>query len=138
MGFILGIFLGVTSGIGLIMAFAYYENIRAKRRSELAATVAAFSKMTVQDARKLFTPEQYPPWVIFPQMEKLKWLNSELEKLWPYIDQAASELIKSTVEPILEQYTPVILDSLKFKKLTLGTVAPQFTGICILDSEPGR
>ncbi|XP_021738935.1 synaptotagmin-5-like isoform X1 [Chenopodium quinoa] len=138
MGFVLGIVLGVASGIGLIMAMVYYENIRAKRRTDLAATVAAFSRMTVEDARKIFTPEQYPPWVIFPQMEKLKWLNTQLEKLWPYINQAASELIRSTMEPILEQYRPVILASLTFKKLTLGTVAPQFTGICILDSEPGE
>lgn len=32
------------------------------------------------------------------------------------------------MEPILEQYRPVILASLKFSKFTLGTVAPQFTG----------
>jgi hypothetical protein len=42
--------------------------------------------------------------------------------------QAASELIKTSVEPVLEQYRPIILASLKFSKLTLGTVAPQFTG----------
>jgi hypothetical protein len=42
--------------------------------------------------------------------------------------QAASELIKASVEPVLEQYRPVIFASLKFSKLTLGTVAPQFTG----------
>ena len=32
------------------------------------------------------------------------------------------------MEPVLEQYRPVILSSLKFSKFTLGTVAPQFTG----------
>ena len=42
--------------------------------------------------------------------------------------QAASELIKISVEPVLEQYRPIIIASLKFSKLTLGTVAPQFTG----------
>ncbi|KAK9683563.1 hypothetical protein RND81_10G150000 [Saponaria officinalis] len=136
MGFIVGILLGIISGIGLIVGFAYYEKIRAKRRIDLATTIAAFARMTVNDARKILPPDAYPTWVIFPQMEKLKWLNSQLEKLWPYIDEAASELIKSSVEPTLEQYTPAILDSLKFKKLTLGTVAPQFTGICIIDSDP--
>ncbi|KAF5943321.1 hypothetical protein HYC85_017398, partial [Camellia sinensis] len=42
---------------------------------------------------------------------------------------AASELIRSSAEPILEQYRSVILSSLKFSKLTLGAVAAQFTGI---------
>lgn len=32
------------------------------------------------------------------------------------------------MEPILEQYRPIVLSSLTFSKLTLGTVAPQFTG----------
>lgn len=138
MGFVVGMAIGLAFGIALIMAFAYYQNVRARRRSELAAAVAALGKMTVQDARKIFPPESYPPWVIFPQMEKLNWLNSQLEKLWPYINEGASELIKSSVEPTLEQYRPAILASLKFSKLTLGTVAPQFTGICIVDSGPGE
>ncbi|XP_074287108.1 synaptotagmin-5-like [Silene latifolia] len=138
MGFVLGIILGIASGIGLIMFFAYYENIRAKQRNELAATVASFTRMTIQDARKILTPEVFPSWVVFPKMEKLKWLNSQLEKLWPYIDEAASELIKTSVEPVLEQYRPAVLASLTFKTLTLGTVAPQFTGIGIIDSDPGE
>lgn len=138
MGLVFGVVIGLTFGIGLIMAFAYYENVRARRRSQLAAVVAAFAKVTLQDARKIFPPESYPPWVIFPQMEKLSWLNSQLEKLWPYINEAASELIKSSLEPTLEQYRPAILASLEFSKLTLGTVAPQFTGICIVDSGPGE
>uniref|UniRef100_A0A0D9X6G9 C2 domain-containing protein n=1 Tax=Leersia perrieri TaxID=77586 RepID=A0A0D9X6G9_9ORYZ len=58
--------------------------------------------------------------------ELLKWLNQEL---------AASELIKTSVEPIFEQYKSFILSSLHFSKLTLGTVAPQFTGVSILDSD---
>ncbi|KAG8656841.1 hypothetical protein MANES_03G013200v8 [Manihot esculenta] len=70
---------------------------------------------------------------------KVTWLNLQLEKIWPYVDEAASEVIRSSVEPILEQYRPAILSSLKFSKLTLGTVAPQFTGISILEEggEPG-
>ncbi|KAK6162081.1 hypothetical protein DH2020_001922 [Rehmannia glutinosa] len=58
----------------------------------------------------------------------LNWLNHHIEKIWPYVDEAASEIIRNSVEPILEQYRPAILASLKFSKLTLGTVAPQFTG----------
>ncbi|KAK2445961.1 Calcium-dependent lipid-binding (CaLB domain) family protein [Trifolium repens] len=67
----------------------------------------------------------------------LNWLNSQLEKIWPFVDEAASELIKNNVEPILEQYRPVILSSLTFSKLTLGTVAPQFTGISIIEEGSG-
>ncbi|KAJ6747344.1 SYNAPTOTAGMIN-5-LIKE [Salix koriyanagi] len=65
--------------------------------------------------------------------ELLDWLNQHLTKIWPDVDRAASGLIKASVEPVLEQYRPIILSSLKFSKLTLGTVAPQFTGVSIIE-----
>ncbi|WOL19076.1 synaptotagmin-5-like [Canna indica] len=146
MGFFLGLVLGVIVGVGLVMAFARSENARSKRRGELAATVAAFSRMTVEDSRKLLPAEFYPSWVVFSQRQKfgyhflltdlfVNWLNAELTKIWPYVNQAASELIRSSVEPVLEQYKSVILSSLKFSKLTLGTVAPQITGISIIEDD---
>ncbi|KAJ8562284.1 hypothetical protein K7X08_011575 [Anisodus acutangulus] len=133
MSFVLGIVLGVLVGVVLIVGFVKSDNARSKRRSELASTIAAFARMTVEDTRKIFTPQQYPPWIVFSNQQKLNWLNSHLEKIWPYVDEAASELVRSSVEPILEQYRPMILASLKFSKFTLGTVAPQFTGVSILE-----
>ncbi|CAA0838432.1 Synaptotagmin-5 [Striga hermonthica] len=65
----------------------------------------------------------------------LTWLNHHLDKIWPYVDEAASEVIRSSVEPILEQYRSAVLASLKFSKLTLGTVPPQFTGVSIVVGE---
>ncbi|KAF3320271.1 hypothetical protein FCM35_KLT22127 [Carex littledalei] len=135
MGFLLGLVLGIVVGIGLIMAFAKSENSRSKQRSALAATIASFARMTVEDSRKILPADVYPSWVVFSRQQKLKWLNQELVKIWPYVDQAASELIRASVEPTLEQYRPVILASLKFSKLTLGTVAPQFTGISIIEAD---
>ncbi|XP_062024206.1 synaptotagmin-4-like [Rosa rugosa] len=144
MGFFFGLLVGIAIGIGLIMAFARSESRRSKRRSELAKIIAALARMTVQDSRKLIAPQYYPSWVIFTQQQKLSsfhifltWLNQHLDKIWPYVNEAASELIRSNVEPILKQYTPAVLDSLKFSTLTLGTVAPQFTGISLVESECG-
>ena len=37
MGFVAGVAFGLTFGVGLIMAFAYYQNVRARRRSELVS-----------------------------------------------------------------------------------------------------
>ncbi|XP_073100158.1 synaptotagmin-5-like [Elaeis guineensis] len=135
MAFLLGLFLGVVVGVGLVMGFVRSENYRSKQRSELAATVAAFSKMTVEDSRKILPAQFYPSWVVFSHRQKLTWLNLELMKIWPYVNEAASELIRTSVEPVLEQYRSAILASLKFSKLTLGTVAPQFTGVSIIEDD---
>lgn len=134
MGFVSGVVLGLIFGVLLVIAFVYSENRRSRQRSQLAAYIAALSRLTVEDSRKLLPKEFFPPWVVFSQFQKLTWLNTELEKVWPYVDQAASQMLKALVEPILEQYRPAILDSLTFSKLTLGTVAPQFTGVTIVES----
>ncbi|XBH61204.1 hypothetical protein VPH35_115694 [Triticum aestivum] len=127
MAFLFGALLGLVLGVGVVMAFARIENSRAEQRRQLAATVSSFSKLSVQDLKTLIPTEAYPSW--------LKWLNQELVKIWPFVNEAASELIKSSVEPVFEQYKSFILASIHFSKLTLGTVAPQFTGVQILDSD---
>ncbi|MQM02805.1 hypothetical protein Taro_035584 [Colocasia esculenta] len=121
MAFLFGLVVGAVIGVGLVAAFVRSENSRSRQRFELAAAISAFSKMTVEDSKKILPAEYYPSWV-------LNWLNLELTKIWPYVNEAASDLIRSSVEPVLEQYKSVFLDSLKFSKLTLGTIAPQFTG----------
>ncbi|XP_027904463.1 synaptotagmin-4-like [Vigna unguiculata] len=137
MGFFSGMILGIAIGIVMIIGFARHESVRSKRRSDLAKTIAVFARMTVEDSRKLLPPKFYPSWVVFTQRQKLNWLNVQLTRIWPYVDEAVSELIRTSVEPILEQYTPVVLASLTFSKLTLGTVAPQFTGVTILEEDSG-
>ncbi|OMO73195.1 C2 calcium-dependent membrane targeting [Corchorus capsularis] len=133
MGFLTGLVFGVVVGLSMVVLFVRCENSRSKRRIDLAKTVAAFARMTVEDSRKILPAQFYPSWVVFSQRQKLNWLNQHLTKIWPYVNEAASDLIKTSVEPVLEQYRPVILASLKFSKFTLGTVAPQFTGVTILE-----
>ncbi|KAL1833200.1 hypothetical protein ACET3Z_002851 [Daucus carota] len=135
MSFYVGFVFGFALGIGLILGFARFERSRSKHRTDLAATVAAFARITVDDTRKLLPADYYPSWVVFSKRQKLNWLNQHLDKIWPYVDQATSELIRSSVEPMLEQYRPAVLAALKFSKLTLGTVAPQFTGVSIIDGD---
>ncbi|XP_062097325.1 synaptotagmin-5-like [Humulus lupulus] len=135
MSFFTGLIIGIAVGVVLIIGYAKAQKARSRRRSDLAKTVAAFARMTMKDSKAVLAPEFYPPWVVFTQRQKLNWLNQHLKKLWPYINEAASELIRSNVEPVLEQYRPVILSSLKFSKLTLGTVAPQFTGVSVTEGE---
>ncbi|PPS14034.1 hypothetical protein GOBAR_AA06547 [Gossypium barbadense] len=133
MGFFVGLLFGLFAGLAIVVLFVRSENSRSNLRTKLATTVAAFARMTVEDSRKILPAEFYPSWVVFSQRQKLTWLNQHLTKIWPYVDEAASDLIKASVEPVLEQYRPVILSSLKFSKFTLGAVAPQFTGVSILE-----
>jgi Ca2+-dependent lipid-binding protein len=52
-----------------------------------------------------------------------------MTKLWPYIDQAASDLIKQKVQPILDQYAMGIIQKLELKEVAFGNKAPQIMGV---------
>lgn len=71
MAFILGLVLGITIGLAVVVGFVKHENHRSKRRSDLAATIAAFARMTVEDSRKILPAEYYPSWVSFTEWQKL-------------------------------------------------------------------
>ena len=70
MSFFLGLVMGITVGIGLIVMFVRSENSRSKRRSDLATTIAAFARMTVEDSRKILPSQLYPSWVVFSQRQE--------------------------------------------------------------------
>ncbi|KAK2652084.1 hypothetical protein Ddye_011940 [Dipteronia dyeriana] len=66
------------------------------------------------------------------KLGEVKWLNKELSKLWPLVTEireAAELVIKESVEPLLEEYRPSEITSLKFSKLSLGDVAPKIEGM---------
>jgi Ca2+-dependent lipid-binding protein len=43
--------------------------------------------------------------------------------------QAATVVVKESVEPLLEDYRPPGITSLKFNKFSLGTVPPKIEGM---------
>ncbi|KAE9445733.1 hypothetical protein C3L33_22370, partial [Rhododendron williamsianum] len=52
--------------------------------------------------------------------------------------QAATLVIKESVEPLLEQYRPPGITKLKFSKLSLGNVAPKIEGIRVQSLKKGQ
>ncbi|MCO5603767.1 hypothetical protein L7F22_057919 [Adiantum nelumboides] len=60
-----------------------------------------------------------------------------LEKIWPSIALAASELIKEIIEPMLAVYCPGGF-KMSFSKLFLGNVSPQIEGIKLQSIQSGQ
>ncbi|WMV60174.1 hypothetical protein MTR67_053559 [Solanum verrucosum] len=86
MSFVLGVVFGIAFGLAIIVAFVKSENARSKQRTDLASGIAAFAKMTVEDSRKIFTPEQYPSWVVFSNQQKLCCSDSQKMLFVPVSD----------------------------------------------------
>ncbi|KAL6498787.1 hypothetical protein OROGR_028334 [Orobanche gracilis] len=150
MGLISGMVMGMVMGIGLMAGWKYMINYRSSKRIAKAVTIKQLSMLNRDDIKKI-CGETFPQWISFPVFEqnvdldlvfaftgKVKWLNKQLSKLWPFIADAAEAIIKDSVEPSLEEYRPPGITSLKFSKLSLGTVAPKIEGIRVQSLKEGQ
>lgn len=61
-----------------------------------------------------------PAWARFREDELVEWLNKFVERLWPFVNRSICALVRSQVEPLLEEHRPSALRRIHFEKLDLG------------------
>ncbi|ERM96541.1 synaptotagmin-5 [Amborella trichopoda] len=137
MGLISGLFLGMVAGIALMAGWQRMMRYRGTKRVAKAVDLKILGSLNRDDLKKL-CGDNYPEWISFPAYEQVKWLNKQLSKMWPFIADAASIVIKESVEPLLEDYRPPGISSLKFSKLFLGHVPPKIEGIRVQSLKKGQ
>ncbi|KAK9749297.1 hypothetical protein RND81_02G116100 [Saponaria officinalis] len=128
MGLISGLMLGMMFGIALMAGWQRMMQHRSTKRTVKAADIKVLASLGREELKKI-CGDSFPEWISFPVFEQVKWLNKLLSKMWPFVADAAELVIRESVEPLLEEYRPPGITSLKFNKLTLGTVAPKVEGI---------
>eukprot|EP00245_Coleochaete_scutata_P016853 TRINITY_DN804_c1_g1_i2.p1 TRINITY_DN804_c1_g1~~TRINITY_DN804_c1_g1_i2.p1 ORF type:complete len:508 (+),score=139.15 TRINITY_DN804_c1_g1_i2:72-1595(+) len=129
MGFVSYFMLGFLIGVGLIAGQLFVNKWRSGKRMRKAVEISQLGRLVLSEIKGICGPEETPNWINFPEYERVRWMNLMLKKIWPNVSKAASALIKDSVEPILEQYRPIGITSMKFNKLTLGNIAPQLGGV---------
>ncbi|KAH0751743.1 hypothetical protein KY285_004891 [Solanum tuberosum] len=137
MGLISGIMMGMIFGIGIMAGWQHMMRYRSRKRIAKAVDVKLMASLNRDDLKKI-CGDKFPEWISFPVFEQVKWLNKQLSKLWPFVADAGEAIIKDSVEPILEDYRPPGISSLKFSKLSLGTVAPKIEGIRVQNLKKGQ
>jgi Ca2+-dependent lipid-binding protein len=110
---------------------------RSNKRIAKAVDVKLLGSLDRDDLKKI-CGDNFPDWISFPVFEQVKWLNKQLSKLWPFVADAAELVIRESVEPLLEEYRPPGITSLKFSKLSLGNVAPKIEGIRVQSLKKGQ
>ncbi|KAJ4771814.1 Calcium-dependent lipid-binding (CaLB domain) family protein [Rhynchospora pubera] len=137
MGFISGIVVGILCGIALVYGWSQMMALRSRKREAKAADIKALGSLSRDDLKKL-CGDNFPEWISFPEFESVKWLNKQLTKLWPFVAEAATMVIRESVEPLLDDYKPPGIASLKFSKLSLGHVSPKIEGIRVQKQKEGQ
>ncbi|KAI3917707.1 hypothetical protein MKW98_021469 [Papaver atlanticum] len=137
MGLVFGFIMGTLIGIALIAGWCHFMQYRSSKRISKAVDIKLLSSLGRQELRKI-CGDTFPAWISFPAFEQVKWMNKLLSKIWRYVAEAATLVIRESVEPLLEEYRPPGITSLKFSKLTLGNVAPKIEGIRVQSLKKGQ
>ncbi|RZC74364.1 hypothetical protein C5167_049847 [Papaver somniferum] len=137
MGLVFGFIMGTLIGIALIAGWCHFMQYRSSKRISKAVDIKLLSSLGREDLRKI-CGDTFPAWISFPAFDQVKWMNKLLGKIWPYVAEAATLVIRESVEPLLEEYRPPGITSLKFSKLTLGNVAPKIEGIRVQSLKKGQ
>ncbi|KAK0145265.1 Extended synaptotagmin-1 [Merluccius polli] len=69
-----------------------------------------------------------PPWVNFPDVEKVEWLNKILQQAWPFMGQFLEKTLLETVAPAIRA-SSIHLQTLSFTKVNLGDKALKVVGV---------
>ncbi|XP_078148070.1 synaptotagmin-3-like isoform X2 [Carex rostrata] len=124
--------IGFGFGVSVGMLIGYFFYIYPQPRSVKEPKTRQLRDMDTKSFNE-FLPE-IPLWIKNPDYERIDWLNKILHDMWPYLDKAICNTIRSTTKPIFDQYIGKYgIESVEFETLTLGTLPPIFQGIKVYE-----
>lgn len=127
---VLGLLIGTALGAGLGLAggFVFFYNTSYKQLLNDGLNITPGHK----GLTKLLGG--VPSWVTFQDKEKVEWLNTIVNEAWPMYDRAVCQMVKETVEPIMDQYKPPgLVKSIYFKTLTFGEAPIRLNDVWVED-----
>ncbi|KAK9527651.1 hypothetical protein VZT92_014194 [Zoarces viviparus] len=112
--------------IGLVLFF-WWRRITGGKLSRLSRALAFFEQEETSANRSLTTSD-LPPWVHFPDIERVEWMNKTVKQMWPYICQFAEKLLRETIEPAVKQ-SNAHLSTFCFSKIDMGDKPLRINGV---------
>ncbi|XP_014852211.1 PREDICTED: extended synaptotagmin-2-like isoform X2 [Poecilia mexicana] len=112
--------------IGLAMLFYWRKNHGSKDYRINRALAFLDHKDTA--ARQSLPATELPPWVHYPDVERVEWLNKTVKQMWPFICQFVDKLFRETIEPAVKGANPH-LSSFCFTKVDMGDKPLRVNGV---------
>uniref|UniRef100_A0A8C9YUD7 Extended synaptotagmin 2 n=1 Tax=Sander lucioperca TaxID=283035 RepID=A0A8C9YUD7_SANLU len=103
--------------IGLVIFF-WWRRITGGKNSRLSRALAFFEQEE-RSIKQGLTTSDLPPWVHFPDVERVEWLNKTVKQMWPYICQLVEKLFHETIEPAVKE-SNAHLSTFCFSKIDMG------------------
>ncbi|XP_051808986.1 extended synaptotagmin-2-A-like isoform X2 [Acanthochromis polyacanthus] len=112
--------------IGLAMLFYWRKNHGTKDYRINRAL--AFLEHEEKAVRQSVPTTELPPWVHYPDVERVEWLNKTVKQMWPFICQFVDKLFRETIEPAVKGANPH-LSSFCFTKIDMGDKPLRVNGV---------
>lgn len=72
-------------------------------------------------------------WITDSQFQRVEWLNSLLQKLWPQLSAACDPVLKAKLQPTLDEHCPKMLGTITLDRFSLGNISPKIVGVRLFD-----
>ncbi|XP_032360000.1 extended synaptotagmin-2 isoform X4 [Etheostoma spectabile] len=112
--------------IGLVIFF-WWRRITGGKNSRLSRALAFFEQEE-RSIKQGLTTSDLPPWVHFPDIERVEWLNKTVKQMWPYICQLVEKLFHETIEPAVKE-SNAHLSTFCFSKIDMGEKPLRINGV---------
>ncbi|XP_056599108.1 extended synaptotagmin-2 isoform X2 [Triplophysa dalaica] len=122
--------------IGLAALFWLKRN-RGGERFARVNQALAFLEQEERTVRQSVQTSELPPWVHFPDVERVEWLNKTVQQMWPYICQFVEKLFKETIEPAV-QGAHAQLSTFTFSKIDMGDKPLRIDGVKVYTENVDR
>ncbi|XP_034006195.1 extended synaptotagmin-2 [Trematomus bernacchii] len=113
--------------IGLVMFFMWRKNSGGKH-SRIRRALDLFEQEEERGFKQSTNTSDLPPWVHFPDVERVEWLNKTVKQMWPYICQFVEKLFHETIEPAVKE-SNAHLSTFCFSKIHLGDKPLRVNGV---------
>uniref|UniRef100_A0A3B3VZ27 Extended synaptotagmin 1 n=1 Tax=Poecilia latipinna TaxID=48699 RepID=A0A3B3VZ27_9TELE len=112
-----------------LMVYMRYKHGRQEKEMRLKSSMFLLeNEMEFTTQKLLRARRDLPPWVSFPDVEKVEWLNKILQQAWPFVGQYLEKLLVGTIAPAIRA-SSIHLQTLNFTKVNLGEKALKLVGV---------
>ncbi|CDW57006.1 ATP bind 1 and RrnaAD and FPL and C2 domain conta ining protein [Trichuris trichiura] len=128
-------------GFSIVWLFAFLCLNVAKKllREEKDQRLVAHQTLAVQEKETVKAKlKDLPPWVQFPDVERVDFLNTFIAQAWPGICDFASRFLKEQIEPQIKENLPRSFRSFRFESIDLGDIPPRIGGVKMYKENIGR
>uniref|UniRef100_A0A674EWP9 Extended synaptotagmin 2 n=1 Tax=Salmo trutta TaxID=8032 RepID=A0A674EWP9_SALTR len=112
--------------IGLTIFF-WWRRHQGHKNNRLTRSLA-FLEHEEKTVKQSLATSELPPWVHYPDVERVEWLNKTVKQMWPYICQFVDKLFRETIEPAVKGAN-AHLSSFCFTKIDMGDKPIRVNGV---------